>query len=209
MNKSFEHSSNFEISSTKLWRKQVDSLSSDYKLAVSQVNIEKKAIADLTFTAKDLEEARVILQDVSKEVEALVHRQISKIVSKCLKAIWGELAYEFEIVFVSKRGKTEAEIYFKRDGHQLDPLDATGGGVVDVAAFALRLASLSLIVPRQRTILVLDEPFKNVSVDLRPKVAAMLQLIAEELGFQFVISTHMKSLKLGEVVELDNANHTK
>ncbi len=166
-----------------------------------QVKSEKNALETSLAEQYTIEQAQRILQEVAQSVQEQAHQQITRIVSKCLQMVF-EDPYEFEIVFTRKRGKTDAEMYLVREGHRLSPKGSTGGGVVDIATFALRIACLSLRLPKGRAFIALDEPFKHVSADLRPKVAAMLQMLSEELGFQFLLSTHMKSLKLGTVHEL-------
>ncbi len=113
-----------------------------------------------------------------------------------------EEAYEFQIRFEEKRGKTEAALLFVRDGLEVAPLESSGGGVVDVAAFALRLAALLLARPLKRRLLVLDEPFRFVSAEYRPKIRSMIEQLAEEFEVQFIIVTHIQDLVMGRVVEV-------
>lgn len=183
-------------------RIKINKLHADFRLSRDIVEKEEKAKFHSQLELKRVRKAQAVIQLVAQEVQTLVHRRISTIVSKCLKMVF-EDPYEFEIEFVRKRNQTEAVIYLTRDGHKLDPSDSTGDGVVDIVSFALRLACLSLRLPKGRSFIAMDEPFKNVSADLRPRVATMLELLSEELGFQFLLSTHMKSLKLGTVVELE------
>lgn len=88
---------------------------------------------------------------------------------------------------------------FIRDGQEIDPMSASGGGVIDVAAFALRLACLLLATPRPRRLLVLDEPFRFVSAKYRPKIRALLLQLSEELGVQIILVTHITELQIGTV----------
>ena len=71
------------------------------------------------------------------------------------------------INFLQKRGKTEAELVFVRDGKELSPTDGAGLGACDVAAFSLRAAAICLSRPGRRRLLVLDEPFKHLSEEYR------------------------------------------
>jgi DNA repair exonuclease SbcCD ATPase subunit len=183
------------------WRKRMNKFLASETLAIQQVKEEKNYLKDSLAERYSIEQAQKILQDVAQAVQEQAHQQITRIVSKCLQMVFDE-PYEFEIVFERKRGKTDAEMYLVRDGHRLEPKGSTGGGVVDIASFALRIACLSLRLPKGRSFIALDEPFKHVSADLRPRVAAMLVMLSEELGFQFLLSTHMKSLKLGTVHEI-------
>lgn len=147
-------------------------------------------------------EAQSTAQGVAAEVQASAHDRIARVVSRCLAAVFDE-PYEFRVTFDRKRGKTEARLGFVRDGVEMDPLTAAGGGVVDVAAFALRLAALVLARPARRRLVVLDEPFKFVSAEYRGAVRGMLEMLAEDMDVQFVIVTHIDELKTGTVIEVE------
>jgi len=151
------------------------------------------------------EEARKILQGVAEAVQQQAHSRIADLVTHCLKAVFGDDAPTFRIDFSQKRGRTEAELVFVRDGHSVEsPTDSDSGGVIDVAAFALRLACLTLSTPRRRKLLVLDEPMKNVNGQAyQDRVGRLILTLAERTGVQFVIVTDDDWLKVGNVIELE------
>lgn len=169
---------------------------------LQNIHSEKENLSSTKLNVENLREALNILQEVAKTVQEHAHERISKLVSKCLAIVFDD-PYTFEIEFQRKRNKTEAILLFRRRGQQLDPLDASGGGVVDVAAFALRLSCLSLRIPQQRHLVVMDEPFRNVSPGYRPRIKKMLEMLTEELGFQFILATNMKSIQAGNIFEMD------
>lgn len=174
----------------------------DHDHARRAVADEKKALAEAKGRLENAAEAQKLLQGVAEAVQQQAHRQIAAVVSRCLEAVFDEEAYEFVIRFVQKRGKTEAELLFRREGIEVSPVDAAGGGVVDVASFALRLACLILARPSRRKLLVLDEPWKHLSADYRPAMRELVLTLAKELGVQFIIVTHSDEFRMGEVIEL-------
>lgn len=182
--------------------KRVQQKTNDYSLAKKQL----ASINEQLVEAKEQEEitatVQAIIQQLAQSIQTQVHSKISAIVSRCLKSVFEEYAYEFQVEFEMKRGKTEAKLSFLREGLLVDPLTAAGGGVVDVASFALRLAALLLTKPRRRLLLVLDEPFRFVSARYRPRIANLLEQLSEELDFQLIMVTHDPTLCLGKVVEL-------
>lgn len=174
---------------------------SSYTRAKERVAEETEALDKAEKELAASEEAQKLIQIVSQRIQQQAHDKIASIVSRCLEVVFDD-PYEFKITFERKRGKTEARLSFLRAQLELEPIEAAGGGVVDVAAFALRLACLSFSNPPPRRLLVLDEPFKYVSVNYLPRVCEMLEELAEKLRFQMVIVTHQELLKIGNVVEL-------
>jgi DNA repair exonuclease SbcCD ATPase subunit len=181
---------------------RISELTSQRTAAIQSVRQEKDRLASLKQVQIDTEEARGLVQAVAQTVQQRVHNQIAGVVTECLRSVFGE-DYQFEIRFEQKRGRTEANIMLIKDGHEIgNPLEEDSGGVVNVAAFALRLSCLILTKPRLRRVLVLDEPFKDVSAQYRPAVKAMLEGLAEKLAVQFLIVTHISELQCGKVVRL-------
>ena len=71
---------------------------------------------------------------------------------------------------------------------------ASGGGVIDIASFALRIALWSISSPRPMNTLIFDEPFRFLSRELQPRAGIMLQEICKKLGLQIILVTHNPSL---------------
>lgn len=182
-------------------RKKVNEGLTEYKLLKSQY--KEKLLAKKNFEQLNLEitEALVIVQTIAKTIQEEAHDQISSIVSQCLEIVFDE-PYTFHIVFEQKRNRTEARLIFDRNGSQVDPMSAAGGGVVDVAAFALRLSCLMLSKPRVKKLMVLDEPFKFVSQEYRNNVREMLESLSSELGVQMLIVTHIPEFVTGKCINL-------
>jgi len=142
---------------------------------------------------RNLKDALLVVQHVSQKTQEELKYQITELVTLALKAVF-EDPYEFDIDFVHKRGKTEAEVSFIRDGEKIDPMTASGGGAVDIASFALRITLWNLHRPRTANTIILDEPARFVSDDLQPKFGEMLKMISDKLNIQFIIVTHKKAL---------------
>lgn len=159
---------------------------------------------DLKRSAQDLsdaEEAQDLLQKLAQAVQQQVHGRISEVVSTCLESVFPD-PYEFHIEFERKRGKTEAALKFVRNGNQMDPLTSSGGGMVDVAAFALRMAALMLHRPRLSKTLIADEPFRFVSVQYQDSIREMLEKLSKDTGIQVIFVTHNETYETGEVVRI-------
>ena len=150
---------------------------------------------------EDLEEAKGIIQLVGEKIQKQAHSQIAGVVSECLELVFEE-PYTFRIKFEKKRNKTEAKLIFERNGNEIDPMNASGGGVVDVAAFALRVSCLVLAKPKLRKILIMDEPFRFVSEEYRENVRLVMDKLSTEFSIQMILVTHMRELISDEVIQL-------
>lgn len=157
---------------------------------------------------KSLSEATKILRDLYEQTQERFHGQVQQIVSYCLKEVFGEEAYEFRINFTQKRNQVEASLVFVRDGEEFDPLQAAGGGVLAVACFALRMAVLYLMRRDVRPIMILDEPFSQVSKEYREAMAALLERTSEEFGMQYIIITHSPEFEVGKVYRIGGEKET-
>lgn len=184
--------------------KRITEMEAERKRALTILKEERKQLSEARRQLENALEAQQFIQTVAQQVQQQAHHQISSIVSKCLKTVFDE-PYEFNIRFETKRGKTEASISFVRGGLVLeDPPNESGGGVVDVAAFALKIAALILSHPPKRRVLILDEPFKNVSSanQYLDKIPELLQCLSEELNLQIIMITHIDELTVGKVIDM-------
>lgn len=159
----------------------------------------RRKLKELTQSRECCEKALAVAQEVARLTQEELEYRISDIVTAALSAVFPD-PYEFKLIFEIKRGKTEARPVFMRDGKGIDPLTAAGGGVVDVAAFALRLSCYLIMRDRPRPMFILDEPFRFVSREYQCKVADLLEELAEKLGVQFLIVTHEEELEIGNVL---------
>lgn len=145
------------------------------------------------------EQAREIIREIGLSMMQTLQFHISDITSLALEAVFPD-PYALAVEFVERRNKTECDLSFVRGDNYIDPLSASGGGAVDVAAFALRVASWAMQSPRSNNVLLLDEPFRYLSVDLLSKASDMMQQISQKLNLQIIMVTHSP-----ELVEAANA----
>jgi DNA repair exonuclease SbcCD ATPase subunit len=182
-------------------RRRTDKLVARYQTAQAVYENEQENLQSTEKKIDDALEAQEMLQRIAQEVQQVAHRNIASVATRCLQTIFEE-DYELRINFERKRGKTDARIVFVKNGMEIDPMTASGGGVVDVAAFALRLACLSMSHPPLRRVVLLDEPFRFLSKEYRPRMRQMLELLSKDMDIQFVVVTHFEDLRTGSVVEL-------
>ena len=174
---------------------KIEKLFNQSKGAYSQIQKSLKETIELKkYSEKKLkliEEAQIFLQTVAQSTQEKLKFQIEDIVNIALETVFPD-EYEFKIEFNVSRGKTDAELVFldKRTGQTIDPMDAAGGGVVDLTCFALRIASWALENGTDNLI-ILDEPFKFVSRDLVERAGEILKTLSEKMKLQIIMVTHI------------------
>lgn len=183
------------------WQDWIELQRTEYDHAKKTLYAVRASVADADDTYTHHDTGQQLLQIIAETVQEQAHKQIAGVVSSCLSTVFDE-PYEFVIEFTRTRGKTEANLSFMRNGLQVDPIHASGGGVVDVAAFALRVACLMLHKPPLRKVMILDEPFRFVSVEYQDNVKQMLEKLANEMRIQFIMVTHIDALCCGKVISI-------
>ena len=152
----------------------------------------KKAKAvEFSNTLLLVEQAQCFLQKVAQDTQTQLKFRVEDIVNVALDTCFPD-EYVFRLDFDVARGKTDCELVFvsKRTGKVIDPLNGAGGGVADVVSFALRVACF-VLEQGLDNVIVLDEPMKFVSKDLRDRVCEVIRNLSDKLGIQFIIVTHI------------------
>ena len=141
-----------------------------------------------------LEKSQLLIQRVAQDTQSKLKFKVEDVVNTALDAVFPD-EYSFSLDFELSRGKTEARLVFnsKKTGREIDPMNASGGGVVDLTSFALRIACFAL---EQGTdnVIVLDEPFRFISRDLQSRAGEILKSLSRKMGIQFIIVTHIAEM---------------
>jgi len=181
------------MESLKTIERELIAAKTNLETHTEQLSVRQETLTDNKRRAKNLEEAQLIIQQVAQKTQSELEFQISEIVSMALSSVFDD-PYEFKIEFVLRRGKTEADLYFMKNGEKFYPLEDNGGGAVDVAAFALRVALWNLSRPKTRNTLILDEPFKWLSKGHLQRAGEMLKVISDKLKIQIIFVSHIPEL---------------
>jgi DNA repair ATPase RecN len=169
--------------------RSIDKATAHRDIILGQVRRCKRTISKRKEYGKALEDSGVILQEIAVQTQRELEFRISHLVTCALEAVFDD-PYEFRVHFDIKRGQTSVSFGFFRDGFEVDPMNGAGVGAVDVASFALRLSVLGLIGGKVDRVLILDEPFKHLSVDLQDRAGEILRDLSHEMGVQVIMITH-------------------
>lgn len=181
------------MTNLKQIRKRLDDAQSERRSVVRNINQRTQNLKELGRDARRHEQAIEIIKEVGLRTQQQLQYHIADITTLAMDAVFDD-PFQLLVEFVQRRNKTECDLLFERDGVSIDPLSASGGGVVDVAAFALRVASYTMQSPRNRNVIILDEPMRFLSEDKQELASLMIKEISQKLNIQFIIITHEPAL---------------
>lgn len=178
----------FEQFSKKLYQ-----LQGQRDLLVDQQKTAQKNAVAYQQIHFDTLKAREIVSVVAQSTQKAIEIHISNLVSMALASVFPD-PYLFELRFVARRNKTEADLIFIKNNNEVsDILENGGGGVADVTAFALRIALWSL--KKTRPTIILDEPMKFLHSPIyQNKASEMIKEISNKLGIQFIIVSDQEQI---------------
>lgn len=148
----------------------------------------------LSARLENAKKAQALVQLVVKEIQESLQHNISYIVTLAESAVFDD-PYDFVVRFEPRRGVTECDLLFSKDGQEMNPIRSSGGGAIDVAALALNCSFL--ILEGREPVLILDEPFHNINDptrELHRKAAEMLKEVSTRLGIQMIIVTGLTEI---------------
>jgi len=134
------------------------------------------------------ERALAIVKQVGLSTQKQLEYHLSEQVSLALEAVFDD-PYKLKVNFHEKRGKTEVELLFCRRGMEFPPLGNAGGGAINVASLALRIAYWAMRQDKKsRSLLLLDEPFSRLKgEDANRRALGIVQEISKKLDLQIIM----------------------
>lgn len=147
--------------------------------------------------------------EIAKQVGLLTQKQLefhlSEQVSMAMDAVFDD-PYRMKVNFLERRDRTEVEFLFCRRDMEFPAIGNAGGGAIDVACLALRVAYLSMRQDKKvRPLLLLDEPFSQLKgEDANLRALAVLREISKSLGIQIIMISDERVAREDIVGNADN-----
>ncbi len=136
-------------------------------------------------------QASALIQVVAQQLQSKLEKQITTLVNLAINSVF-ENAPIFKMEIVVRRNKTECDLLFEEQGELSKPIDSSGGGLLDIVSFALRVVIWTFT--DNDNVLILDEPFKFLSPNLAEKASDMLSALSEKLGLQIIMVSHAEGI---------------
>jgi len=155
---------------------------------IKHLEQKNRNLAALEKRLPAIENAQALLQEIAQQTQNQLKLHIEDIVNTGLETCFPE-TYDVHVDFIPKRGKSECDIYLTDiQGNRVNPIEDNGGGLVDIVSFSLRLACWT--ISSTDNLIVLDEPFKFLSANLRPLAGELLADLSKKLNLQILMVTH-------------------
>lgn len=161
--------------------------------AQRQADVAEERAASVRTAVAAAQAAHVFLTQWAAEVREQAREALERLGTRALAAVFGprwSLALHVDVSH--QRPEVQIAVITETPAGRVaaDPLEAHGGGVVDVVATALRLGMIFLHAPPLPGPIFLDEPGKHLSAEYQPAFGRLLADLARETGVPVVCVTH-------------------
>lgn len=105
----------------------------------------------------------------------------------------------FKVNYDKKRNQAVADFLIHSDllNKDMGIMESCGGTIFDLCEVVLRISLLLKWKPSLSRIFILDESFKHVSPQDRPKLAQFIHELSEKLGLQIILISHSQEITEG------------
>jgi len=176
-------------------KSRLDSQRGQFSLLTRQINIQKNKLNNLELDREKYKKVIELLNFVQQVTKQKTKESFERLVTYALRFIYSK-EYKFELEFGRRGNLSEINFNVKTPefAEAYDPLDSSGGGVLDILSLALRICLLELTRPKIEGFLVLDEPFKHLSSNYLETAIKFLEAITKKIGRQIILITHKQEL---------------
>ena len=177
---------------------KLSSLSGQVSLLDAQITQSEQKIERLDRKKEIYHKSVELLTAVEKSTQDALKKGFEEIVTYALQYILNNSEYRFNLEF-GRRGNLQ-EIDFTlvtpdcKDPH--DPMESSGGGVLDILSLALRVSLIELTKPRIEGFICLDEPFKHLSSNHLESARKFIQAINRRINRQIIMRRRLRKVRI-------------
>jgi DNA repair exonuclease SbcCD ATPase subunit len=185
---------------------RIGALSGKEDLLIKQISDGEDRLVEISHKKEVYSKGIEVLDFAQESVKMGIKNGFESVVTYALQFIFG-INYIFQLDFGRRGNLQEVGLNVKTDvlTESYDPMDTSGGGVIDVVSIALRVAILELHKPKIQGPIILDESFKHLSREHLYQAGAFLNALVSRVGRQIIMITHSPEL----VKMADNAIEIK
>lgn len=174
--------------SLNTYRTKLNNRIENFKIKSSQLDTNKKKLKELEEKINSLKNIGEVFKESAVSSQDFLSNYLTELVTDAIKTVFPERDLTFRITFVTTRD-TQCTVSLEEGDKTLSLFDSEGYGVLDIISVVLRAAYI--ILDKSEKIMILDEPFRNLSVDRHDLAAKMLYNLSHKLKMQIIINTHL------------------
>lgn len=160
----------------------------ELKSKQEQLKSKKEEILSIENKLLSLKKIAGIFKRSAVSSQEYLSNYLTALVTDSIKVVFPDRNLVFKVEFTTSRD-TQCNVSLEEDGKKLSLFDSEGYGVLDIISIVLRAAYI--ILDKSEKIMILDEPFRNLSVDRHEAASKMLYDLSHRLNMQIIVNTHL------------------
>lgn len=160
----------------------------EYRVKKEQLESRKQELKEIESKLASLKRVSSIFKKSAVSSQSYLSEYLTALVTDSIKVVFPDRNLVFKVEFSTNRD-TQCNVSLEEDTKKLSLFDSEGYGVLDIISIVLRAAYI--ILDKSEKIMLLDEPFRNLSVDRHEAASKMLYDLSHRLKLQIIINTHL------------------
>ena len=170
------------------YRSLVNYKKEELRIKREQLESKRKDIQGVEEKLASLKKIAGIFKKSAVSSQEYLSEYLTALVTDSIKVVFPDRNLIFRVEFSTARD-TQCNVSLEEDGKKLSLFDSEGYGVLDIISIVLRAAYI--VLDKSEKIMILDEPFRNLSVDRHEAASKMLYDLSHRLKMQIIINTHL------------------
>ena len=170
------------------YRSLVNYKKEELRIKREQLESKRKDIQGVEERLASLKKIAGIFKKSAVSSQEYLSEYLPALVTDSIKVVFPDRNLIFKVEFSTARD-TQCNVSLEEDGKKLSLFDSEGYGVLDIISIVLRAAYI--VLDKSEKIMILDEPFRNLSVDRHEAASKMLYDLSHRLKMQIIINTHL------------------
>lgn len=170
------------------YRSLVNYKKEELRIKREQLESKRKDIQGVEEKLASLKKIASIFKKSAVSSQEYLSEYLTALVTDSIKVVFPDRNLIFKVEFSTARD-TQCNVSLEEDGKKLSLFDSEGYGVLDIISIVLRAAYI--VLDKSEKIMILDEPFRNLSVDRHEAASKMLYDLSHRLKMQIIINTHL------------------
>lgn len=170
------------------YRSLVNYKKEELRIKREQLESKRKDIQGVEGKLASLKKIAGIFKKSAVSSQEYLSEYLTALVTDSIKVVFPDRNLIFRVEFSTARD-TQCNVSLEEDGKKLSLFDSEGYGVLDIISIVLRAAYI--VLDKSEKIMILDEPFRNLSVDRHEAASKMLYDLSHRLKMQIIINTHL------------------